>query len=111
MVLVVPITTIAVVVQIPEQNWDDDVAVTWPTTVQGSEKNIFVLIQQINEYLWFTIGLVCFGVVVYGWFTLMSASGNEDKQKLGSKILKWGLIGIIIAMVSYAAVRLIINLF
>lgn len=97
-------------VQVPNQNWDGDVNIDWPTTVQWEEKHIFVLIQRVNEYLRFSIAAICFGILVYAWVKLMSKNESEEESKKTWKLLSWALIWIVIAIVSYAVVRLIVNL-
>ena len=50
------------------------------------------------------------GVLVYGGFSLMTASGDEAKMKKSSKLLLGALTGILIAILSYALIRLVVNL-
>jgi len=102
--------TQAVNVDVPDSNRDQDVNIAWPTTIQGEEKHIFILIQKINDYLWFSIAAICFGLLIYAWVKLMSASWNEEEMKKSNKLLTWAIIWLIVAIVSYAVVRLIVNL-
>jgi len=101
----------AIVVQVPNQWGQPDVAVTGPTQIQGDEASFFQLIQTVNEYLRFGIGVVCMAVLVVGWFKLMTASGNPEKLKQANKLLMWALIWILISLLSYAIIRLVVNLF
>jgi FtsH-binding integral membrane protein len=64
----------------------------------------------INKYLRFAISVVCMWVLVFGGFKLMTASGDEKKMSEANKILTWALIGIVIALLSYALVRIVTNL-
>ena len=101
----------AIVVQVPNSQGQQDVAVTGPTQVQGDESSFFQLIQTINQYLRFGIGVVCMAVLVIGGFKLITASGNPEKLKQANKLLMWALIGILISLLSYSIIRLVVNLF
>jgi hypothetical protein len=49
----------ALVVEVPSQQGQEDVAVTGPTQIQTDEGSIFDTIQLINKYLRFAISVVC----------------------------------------------------
>ncbi len=101
----------AVVVKVPDWNWDDDVAVLWPTTVQWSERDIFVLINKINEYLRFSIWAICMWLLVYAGIKLIFSWWDEEANKKTSNLLIWAVIWIVVSMLSYVIVKLIVNLF
>jgi hypothetical protein len=50
------------------------------------------------------------GVLIYGGFLLMTANGDNKKMQTANKILTGALIGIVIAILSYAIVRIVVNL-
>ena len=86
--LILPVlNSFAIVVQVPNNQGQQDVAVTGPTQVQGDESSFFQLIQTINQYLRFGIGVVCMAVLVIGGFKLITASGNPEKLKQANKLL------------------------
>ncbi|MCX6824819.1 MAG: hypothetical protein NTY80_01215 [candidate division SR1 bacterium] len=103
-------STFAIVVEVPPSQGQQDVIVTGPTLVQGSESTIFNIIQTINKYLWFSIGAICMGVLIFGGIKLITAQGDQAKMKEANKLLMGALIGILIAIFSYAIVRIIVNL-
>lgn len=103
-------STFAIVVEVPSSQGQQDVIVTWPTTVQGDESTLFDTIQTINTYLRFSIGAICMGVLIYWWIKLITAQGDPAKMKESNKLLMWALVGIMIAVFSYALVRIIVNL-
>lgn len=105
------ITANAIVLEVPSSQWQADVAVTWPTLVQADESSFFELIQNINQYLWFSLWVVCMAVLIVWWYKLMTAQGDDAKMKQANKLLMWALIGILIAILSYAIIRLVVNLF
>ena len=101
----------AITVDIP---WDDIVvrdgniptdAVTWDS------ESLIKLIQQINQYLWFSIAVVCLVVVLYSGFNIIMAQWDKEKLKKANSSLTWAIIGIFIAIFSYVLVRLVVNLF
>jgi hypothetical protein len=50
------------------------------------------------------------GVLIYGWIILITAGGDPAKMKQANTLLMWALIGILIAIFSYAIIRIIVNL-
>lgn len=103
-------STYAIVVEVPSSQGQEDVIVTGPTQIQPDESTLFETIQTINKYLWFSIGVICMGVLIFGWIKLITAQGDAAKMKEANKLLMWALIGILIAIFSYALVRIIVNL-
>lgn len=103
-------STYAIVVEVPSSQGQEDVIVTGPTQIQPDESTLFEIIQTINKYLWFSIGVICMGVLIFGWIKLITAQGDAAKMKEANKLLMWALIGILIAIFSYALVRIIVNL-
>jgi len=103
-------STFAIVVEVPASHGQDDIMVTWPTQIQGDESTFYETIQTINKYLRFSIGVVCMGVFIFWWIKLITANGNPAKMKEANNLLMWAMIGILIAIFSYALVRIIINL-
>lgn len=105
-------TIAAVKVQIPEGNRESDIMVTPDESqIQSNETDIFELIQVINKYLWFSIGAVSLVGIIIWWFRLLTSEWDEEANKKTSKMLLWAAIGLGVAMLSYAIVRLIVNLF
>jgi len=106
------ITTQAVKVQIPEGNRESDVMVKpQESQIQTGEKDIFELIQIINKYLRFSIGAISLIGIIISGFRLLTSEGDEEANKKTSKMLLGASIGLWIAMLSYAIVKLIVNLF
>lgn len=103
-------STFAIVVEVPSSQGQEDVIVTGPTQIQGDESTFFDTIQTINTYLRFSIGVICMGVLIYWWIKLITAQWDAAKMKESNKLLMWALIGILIAIFSYAIVRIIVNI-
>lgn len=82
-----------------------------PTTrVSAKEDTLFGFIQLINQYIRFSLAVVCFIVLVYGGYKLITAAGDAAKLGEATAILTNAGIGILIAILSYSVVRVIINL-
>ena len=103
-------STFAIVVEVPSSQWQQDVIVTGPTQIQWDESTFFNTIQTINSYLRFSIWAICMGVLIYWWIKLITAQWDPAKMKEANKLLMWALIGILVAIFSYAIVRIIVNL-
>ncbi|MEI8090696.1 MAG: hypothetical protein WCG98_00050 [bacterium] len=55
----------AIIVEVPTQQGQEDVAITGPTLIQSDESTLYDTIQLINKYLWFAIAVVCMGILVF----------------------------------------------
>lgn len=81
------------------------------TTIEWDSDSIIKFVQQINQYLWFSIGVICLAVVLYSGFKIIMAQWDKDKLKKANESLTGAIIGIFIAIFSYVLVRLVVNLF
>jgi len=109
--IIIYMKQLAITIEIPEQLGNKDVAVVGTTQISGDESSFFETIQIVNQYLWFGIWLVCMICLIWGWINLITANWNSEKTKKTSKLLMGSLIWILICVLSYAIVRLVINLF
>lgn len=103
---------LAVTVEVPGGSWtarDTNVPVGW--NIEGDADSIINLIQQINTYLWFSIGAVCLFVSLYAGYSVIMAQGDKGKMKKANELLTGALVGLFIAIFSYVIVRLVVNLF
>lgn len=101
----------AISVDVPPSQWQEDVAITWPTRVTWMESDLYNFIGVLNEYLWFTITVISFGALLYAGFKLITTrDGQAEGLTATLNVVKGGAIGIMLAVFSYLIVRLIINL-
>lgn len=103
-------STFAIVVEVPPSQGQEDVIVTGPTLIQWDESTLFDTIQTINTYLRFSIWVICMWVLIYWWIKLITAQWDQAKMKEANKLLMWALVGILVAIFSYAIVRIVVNL-
>ncbi len=105
------ISVSAITLTLPATDGNKDIILTWPTQVEGNSDLIYAYIQRANEYLWFTMIVLCFAVVVRIWFKLITNESGTDNAK---EVLKKGLIAmwawLLLIMLSYTVVRVVINI-
>lgn len=98
-------------VQVPTPSGQDDIVVTWPTQLQSDESTIFDIIQIVNDYLWFAIAGVAMVVLIAAWIKLILAEGEKEKVSSANRMVISSIIAIFVAMLSYAIIKLVVNLF
>lgn len=109
MFLVIPFTASAITVEVPPANYQD--IVSGPSQkVQTEDSTLLKTLEAINFYLWFVLGVVALAVLVYGWYGLMTAEGDEKKLKQANDIMYNAAIGVFICIFAYVIVRVVINL-
>lgn len=104
-------TVSAINVEVPPSQGQEDVAITWPTRITGSESDVYDFVGVLNEYLWFTITVITFAAVLYAGFRLLTTPGGKTEWiDVTLNVVQWATIGILLSVFSYVIVRLIINL-
>jgi len=63
----------------------------------------------IVRYILTYIGLVAVLVILYGGIRYMMAGGNEETIKKARAILKWGIIGLVVILLSFAIVTFVVG--
>jgi len=101
----------AITIDVPNDHWNKDIIVLWSSQITSGEKEIFEIIQIINQYLWFSVWLVCMIILIIGGIKLISAGWDASKTKKANVIIWSSVIWLLISIFSYAAVRIIVNLF
>ena len=101
----------AVTVEIPGDNITSRDVNVPRSTIEWDQDSIILLIQQINEYLRFSIGAVALAVALYAGYQIIMSQWDKAKMKKGNELLIGALVGIFIAVFSYVLVRLVVNLF
>jgi len=59
----------------------------------------------IGRYLFTVVGALALLAFVYGGFTLIISSGNQEKVKQGWDAIKGAVIGLVVAFAGYVIVR------
>ncbi len=68
-------------------------------TEQTSPLGSFIL--DIISYLIQIIGVICIGTIIVGGFLLITAQGNESQLEKGKDVIKYSIIGLVVAFSSY----------
>ena len=100
----------ALSVQVPTPSGQDDIIVA-ESTIESDESTIFDIIQIVNDYLWFAIAGMAMVVLVVSWLKLILAEWNKEETSKSNKMIVSAIIAIFVAMLSYAIIKLIVNLF
>jgi len=101
----------AITLQVPTPSGQEDIVVTWPSQVESNESTIFDIIQIVNDYLWFAIAGIAMVVLISAWIKLILAEWDKEKVSSANRMVISSIIAIFVAMVSYAIIKLVINLF
>ncbi len=97
-------------VQIPVPHWQEDIIVA-ESTVESDESTLFDVIQIINDYLWFSIAGMAMVVLIAAGMKLIVAQWNKEETTKANRMIVSSIIAIFAAMLSYAIIKLVVNLF
>jgi len=67
------------------------------------------LFAKANDLLRFFLVVIALGVLIYGGYLLISAKGDESKLRKAHILLLFASIGILVAVFSWAIVKLIVR--
>ena len=81
-----------------------------PVTPNGiPEKPLDEVIMDITDWVLGFAGIIAILVIVYGGLLYLTSAGNEDQMEKGKKTLMWGILGLVIIGISYAIVKVIVE--
>jgi hypothetical protein len=80
-----------------------------PLGKEAADTDVNLVIANIIQVVLGIVGSVALLMFVYGGFTWMIASGNNERVEKGKNILIWATIGLIVIFASYAMVEFIIK--
>jgi TRAP-type C4-dicarboxylate transport system permease small subunit len=75
----------------------------------GTTTSIQILIGKVIDAVLGVVGSLALLMFIYGGFTWMTASGNEQSVTKGKNILMWAAVGLVVIFLSYALVKFIIK--
>ena len=81
-----------------------------PTPIEG-QRSIFNMISLVNNYLWFAIGFVCFAFMIWNWYQLIMARGNDKQMKSATDSLIWCAVGLTVCILAHIVVNIAVKLF
>lgn len=77
--------------------------------ITESEPSLNVIIRTIIKALLGVLGVIFLILVIYAGMLWMTAAGNEDKVKKAQKLLRDGVIGLIIILSSYVIANTVLT--
>lgn len=104
-------STFAIVLQVPPVQWQEDIVETWPSQIETDESTLFEIIQIVNKYLWFSIWAIAMVIFVVAGFKLITSWWDPAVVWKANKMLIWSMVALLVSILSYALVRIIVNLF
>ena len=84
----------------------------WVINSSQSKKDstIFSVINLINKYLWRSFGVIAMGLTAYAGYEAINSWGDTKSLKKAMRIFIWIGVGLTIAMLSSALIKIIVNL-
>jgi hypothetical protein len=67
------------------------------------------MVSKITTAIFIVLGIVAVFVIILGGFNMMTSSGDPGKVKKGKDTILWGIIGLIVAILSYAIVNFVLK--
>lgn len=80
-------------------------------TSKGAESSIFALIQSVINLLFGIIGAVAVIIIIVAGIQMMTAAGDPNKVSRASTAIMYSVVGLVIALLAYAIVSFVINIF
>lgn len=93
-----------------QERWWEVKKSQWSTRISGDKNTIYNFINMINEYLRWIFGAIAMGLTIYAGYEAITAGGDQKALKKAMRILIWTAVGITIAMLSVALVKILVNL-
>ena len=105
------ISLLALQVSVPQIDANELVNVK-DSTISPDKDYIFkTIFDFINKHIWLAFWVIAFALLLYAGYLLVSSEGDSQWLKKANKTLIYGLVGLLIAILSYAIVMFIVNLF
>ena len=84
----------------------------WVINSSQSKKDstIFSVINLINKYLWRSFGVIAMGLTAYAGYEAINSWGDTKSLKKAMRIFIWIGVGLTIAMLSSALIKIVVNL-
>ncbi len=99
-------------VEIPFGDWFQDIIADDSVITPNEANNSFTkFVQLMNTYLWIVMLVVFMLMLIYAGFTLFTSFGEDEKFKKWNKILLYVVVGLVVAVISYALINIVVNLF
>ncbi|MBB1543961.1 MAG: hypothetical protein HG456_004310 [candidate division SR1 bacterium] len=74
------------------------------------DSTIFSVINLINKYLWRSFGVIAMGLTAYAGYEAINSGGDTKSLKKAMRIFIGIAVGLAIAMLSSALIKIVVNL-
>lgn len=108
-IVIFPLFSHALELYLPKDWWQTDLHVEH-TRINGQEKDIITIIQVVNDYLWFWVGLIGLLLLAYSWIKILTAQGDKKQISDSYNLIIAAIIMIFVAILSRVIVKLVVNL-
>ena len=103
-------------VSVPWDQWtkQDDVNIktAWKTSnaVVGNEETLYSTLNLINDYLWWSFWAIAMGLTIYAGYEVITWDGDKKAMKKAQWTLIGVAVGLCIAMLSSAIIKIVVNI-
>lgn len=73
------------------------------------DDNLISDVNKIINVVTGVLGVVAVAVVIYGGFLFLTAQGDPGKIKKGKDSITWGIIGLVIALLSWSIINFVLT--
>lgn len=77
----------------------------------GEQKSAGAVANAVIDVVLGFMGVIAVCVVIYGGFLFLTSSGDAGKVKKGQDAIKYGLIGLLVAVLAYAITAFVSSVF
>lgn len=94
------------------KNDDVNIKTQWKSSgiVQGNEDTLYSALNLINEYLWRAFGGLAMALTIYSGYEVITWDGDKKAMKKAQWTLIGVAVGLCIAMLSSAIIKIIVNI-
>lgn len=83
---------------------------TAPKKPSGSVPTDFdKAIMNLTNWILGFVAMIAVLVIIWGGVNYLTSAGNEDQARTGKKVIQYGLMGLVIAGIAYALVKVIVT--
>ena len=94
------------------KNDDVNIKTQWKSSgiVQGNEDTLYSALNLVNEYLWRAFGGLAMALTIYSGYEVITWDGDKKAMKKAQWTLIGVAVGLCIAMLSSAIIKIVVNI-
>ena len=82
---------------------------TSPSKPSGVPSDFDSAILNATNWILGFVGMIAVLMIIWGGVTYLTSAGDEEKAKTGKKTLSYAIMGLVIAGIAYAVVKVIVT--